>query len=100
MSKSLVIRGQARLDLLEAVRWYDRQQTGLGSQMMDCVQAKLADIQERPGSFPVVYQHDIRRAMLGRFPYGIFFIENEDQLVVLAIFHLSQNIRRRIASRR
>ncbi|MSS76216.1 MAG: hypothetical protein EXR90_04935 [Methyloglobulus sp.] len=30
---------------------------------------------------------DVRRILIDRFPFGIFFIENEQHIVILAVLH-------------
>ena len=42
-------------------------------------------------AIPALYQrvrHDIRRAVLHRFPYGLFYLIDGDRILVLACFHL------------
>lgn len=42
---------------------------------------------------PLVYR-DVRRALLKRFPYGVFFRLRPDRIRVLAILHLSRDTSR------
>ncbi len=51
------------------------------------------DIAERPRRSPLVYR-DVRRALLKRFPFGVFFRLWRDQVRVLAVIHLSRNPKR------
>jgi len=37
--------------------------------------------------FPVVYKKNRRRAGIRQFPYGIFFVVEDDRVVVIACFH-------------
>ena len=41
-------------------------------------------------AFPAVYGQ-IRRALLRRFPYGIFYTLEEDVIVILACFHTKRD---------
>jgi plasmid stabilization system protein ParE len=34
---------------------------------------------------------DIRRILIDRFPFGIFFIENERHIAILAVLHARRN---------
>lgn len=45
---------------------------------------------EHPQQYPVVLK-GVRRAVLRRFPYAIYFRERDDLLVVLAVFHGRRN---------
>jgi hypothetical protein len=33
----------------------------------------------------------IRRAILGRFPYGLYYLIEDQRIVVLAVLHLKRN---------
>jgi len=46
---------------------------------------------QNPRQFPVVFKN-VRRALLRRFPYSLFFvIETDETLSVIACFHASRN---------
>ncbi|MBI3617843.1 MAG: type II toxin-antitoxin system RelE/ParE family toxin [Candidatus Omnitrophica bacterium] len=87
---SLVIRPEAEQDLNEAYRWYDQQLDGLGRELIICLDAALSVIQRTPKIFPKIHK-DIRRALIRRFPYGIFYILEQDKVVVLAFLHTSRD---------
>jgi plasmid stabilization system protein ParE len=90
---SLVIRPEAEQDLNEAYRWYDQQLDGLGREFIICIDAALSVIQRTPKIFPKIHK-DIRRALIRRFPYGIFYILAQDKVIVLALLHTSRDPRR------
>ena len=50
-------------------------------------------ISSAPLQFPTVYQ-SVRRALLRRFPYMLFFMIDGDTLLVIACFHASRDPRR------
>jgi plasmid stabilization system protein ParE len=50
------------------------------------VDRALANIAEHPSTYPVVHQ-DVRRALLRRFPYSVFFVVEPERAVVLAVHH-------------
>jgi plasmid stabilization system protein ParE len=35
--------------------------------------------------------HEVRRALTRRFPYAIFYLVDEEQVVVIAVFHSSRD---------
>jgi plasmid stabilization system protein ParE len=78
-------------ELAEAVLWYEARKQGLGSELLDEVQATLPIIGTRPRSFPRLQDIDatleIRRALLARFPYALVFLVREDEVRVLAVAH-------------
>jgi len=90
MSRRLVIRVEAEAELLEAFRWYEKQQAGLGEEFLGCVETTLAQIQDSSERYAAV-QGEIRRALVRRFPYGVFYLVRRDAIVVLAVFHASRD---------
>ena len=90
MSFALTIRPEAETDLAEACRWYEERRHDLGSESPISVEATLESIQRHPQSFPVVHSQ-IRRALLRRFPYGVFYVVEEHAVAVLAVFHASRD---------
>ena len=93
MKFSVVIRPEAEADLAEAYQWYEEKRPGLGERWLLSVEAALSAIQRFPESFPVVHQH-VRRALLRRFPYGVFYVVEGSAVVVLAVFHCQRDPKR------
>lgn len=90
MTSRLIFRPAAEAELAEAFHWYEARRTGLGFDLLRAVEARLAAVQENPVAFPVVHQR-IRRALVRRFPYGIYYTVEADAIVVLAVFHAKRN---------
>jgi toxin ParE1/3/4 len=86
----LLVRKQAKLDLRQAVRWYDQQQYGLGRELVEQADAALERIADNPTQYQVVHRN-VRRAILRRFPYGIFYWIDGADIVVFAIVHLHRD---------
>lgn len=84
----LKLQPSARLDLAEAKRWYAERNPDLATSFGKAVNEVLAVIREHPRFYPSVFQ-DVRRAVLHRFPYGIFYVHEEtlDLVKVLAVTH-------------
>ena len=86
----LDVRPEAALDALEAASWYDSEREGLGTEFLAELRATFARIEEGPLRFPLVFR-EFRRAILHRFPFGVFFIVEGDLATVLAITHLHRH---------
>jgi len=86
----LVFRPSAEEDAEEAALWYERQRPGLGSRFPVELGAVLHRIREAPLQFPRV-SATVRRAMLGRFPYAVYFVIEEEVIVLLAILHMHRH---------
>lgn len=93
MTPRLVLRPQAEAELLEARDWYEDQRPGLGSAFAADVDGALGGIIRAPLAYPRV-QEEIRRALVRRFPYAIYFRAMPDEIVVLAVLHGRRHPRR------
>ena len=83
----VIIRRAARSDIRSAKAWYDGEQIGLGQEYVHELNALVHRIRQMPLQFPDV-GGGIRRALLRRFPYALYFrVKNPDQIVVFAVLH-------------
>lgn len=90
MEYELQFAEEARDDIAEAYDWYEDKRLGVGEEFLNCVEAGLDGIKRNPRMYAKVYR-DFRRAIIRRFPYGIFFELNDLQVTVFAIFHSSRD---------
>ena len=86
MSMRLLLRPEARMDIEEATVWYEDQRPGLGRRLADELSSLLDRIRKTPLQFPVVGE-GVRRGLLNRFPYAIYFLLEQDIVTVLAVLH-------------
>jgi len=84
--KPPLFRPEAAAEVEDAFRWYERQRHGLGGEFLDAVRDCLEAVIDRPEAYAAVHR-DTRRALLRRFPYGLFYRLLGDQMVVIACFH-------------
>jgi plasmid stabilization system protein ParE len=85
MSLPLIITPEAEEDLAEAKATYERKREGLGEGFILCVEAALDHIRRVPTAATEVYP-GVRRAVVRRFPYGVFYRVDSDQIAVLAVY--------------
>ena len=93
MSRRLTVRPEAEAELADAFRWHERQRQGLGREFLTCVEACAAAILRAPKSYPAVHKH-VRRAVIRRFPYCVFYVAEERAVAIVAVFHASRDPRR------
>ena len=73
---------------------------GFGSRFRDQIGVIIERMSATPLQFPIVYKN-VRRALLRRFPYMLFFTIDGETLLVIACFHSSRDPRIwRLGSRR
>ena len=89
----LVLRPAAEADIAAAALWYEARASGLGAEFLRLVDVALAEVQRMPERFPVVHEQ-CRRALLRRFPYGIYFVPTAELISVLARMHARRDPRR------
>lgn len=90
MSRRPVLTPEAEADLDEAFAWYEEQVLGLGSDFVAAVEDQLERIAANPLQYQEAHQ-GIRRAILKRFPYAIFYLQEEGRVVVLAVEHQARD---------
>ncbi len=88
--KPLHIAALAEDDLREARDWYDGQARETGRRLVEAVNTLLLRIAEQPRVYPVVHL-DIRRAIVPRFPYGVFYRDRRDNILVVGIVHMHRH---------
>lgn len=86
MSLSVLFRPDAATELAEAWDWYEARREGLGGEFATCVEATIAQAARTPEANPRVHG-EIRRALVRRFPYGVFYLVEGQALLVLAVAH-------------
>ena len=86
----LDVRPEAGLDAEEAGAWYNGERDGLGTEFLTELRATFVRIEQAPLQFPRV-SGEIRRAILHRFPFGVFFVAEGNEATVLAITHLHRH---------
>jgi plasmid stabilization system protein ParE len=85
----VVLLPEAEDELDEATQWYERQ-AGLGDDLLAEVQTVLTRIGQLPELHQVVYR-DVRRAVVRRFPYSVFYRVHSDRIEVISVFHSKRN---------
>ena len=86
----LILLPRAEVDVFDAAIWYETERDGLGRTFEDELDQVLARITDSPLQFPEL-EPQVRRALLGRFPYGAFFVVEDTVLTVFAVLHLHRD---------
>lgn len=86
----LVAQPQADLDIEATYRWYESERSGLGTEFLH----ELRSTYDRIVQGPLKYQElrsGIRRALIQRFPYAVYFAVEVEIVIVLAVLHASRD---------
>lgn len=77
----------ARLELDDAVEYYNRERPGLGYELLWEVFFAIDRIKQLPQAWQPFHE-DARRYLIRRFSYRLIYIEEPDLILILAIAHL------------
>jgi len=86
MIRRLILSPDARAHLTSAVRWYQDKEANLAFRFRAEAKITLRRIAQNPYQFPVIHL-EIRRALMTRFPYSVYFSLNQDNIFVIAVGH-------------
>ena len=91
--KPVLVRPAAAADIEDTFLWYQNQRLGLGDDFREALRFALNQIAENPQHYPVIHR-GTRRALLKRFPYGVFYREFPQAIIVVACMHGRRNPKR------
>jgi len=80
----------AEIEVLDAAWYYELQAPRLGDEFLDKIASAVKDIGEYPERWPVV-RFNVRRRLVHRFPYGLLYRVDPDEVIVLATMHLHRH---------
>jgi len=90
MSLPVVYRRKVGRDLAGGYAWYNGQREGLGEEFLAAVDAAFDAIENFPDIFARVHG-EVRRAIVSRFPYAVFYRVETKRVVVLAVIHTARD---------
>lgn len=76
----------ARLEILDAVEFYESQAPGLGAEYLNEVDDALELLSSHP-QFGMPHLEGTRRVLLGRFPFDLVYLIESDTIIVVAVAH-------------
>jgi plasmid stabilization system protein ParE len=85
----IVFLSPAQAELDDAFSWYEEQAVGLGYEFLNELDLALRLVATFPELQPQISKK-IRRCLVNRFPYGIYYGIKDDTIVVIAIAHLKR----------
>jgi plasmid stabilization system protein ParE len=86
MTRPLVVRRRAQNHIRAAYQWYESQRAGLGGEFLAALGEKFEHLRTFPEGGAVVYRN-VRRAVVSRFPFLVFYVTGPKQTSVLAVLH-------------
>lgn len=91
---------EAEADVEEIHAWYAERGAGLGDEFRSALGQCIDGLANFPESHVLIHR-SIRRAVLHRFPYCVFYVVEEERVVIHGCFHAHRDPnawRRRMAA--
>ena len=85
----ILFHPDAEDELGQAIGFYEERQVGLGLDFEREVIHGLSYIHEAPDRWPM-HKYGIRKYLLKRFPFHIFYLEQPDYIWIVAVAHCSR----------
>lgn len=82
----LKISQLAFLEIEDAKEYYNLQKPTLGDTFKDDVKKTIQSIKNFPNLYPNI-TNDLKRTVLHRFPYSIFYAITDDTILILSVAH-------------
>ena len=80
----------AEAEFVRAVEFYEEREEGLGHDLAVEIYSTIERILAQPKAW-LVMEDNIRRSLVRRFPYGILYVEDADEIFVVAVMHLHRD---------
>lgn len=90
MNRQLQFTSEAEADVSSAYSYYEDCLKGLGSDFILCLEESLERMSRNPEMYPIAYK-GLRRALIKRYPFGVFYLVESEAVVVIAVMHCSRN---------
>jgi len=88
MSYKIKITGEAENEILSAKKWYEEQQAGLGEDFSLTIKEYINRLKD-PSVDHKIVSENIRRILVHRFPFIIYYSRDEKKLLItiIAVLH-------------
>jgi toxin ParE1/3/4 len=78
---------EARVELRSIAAWYRERSREAARGFADAITEGARSIREHPEAWPTWRRADVRRRVLRRYPYSIFYAIEAETIVIVAIAH-------------
>lgn len=87
--KPIIFLSEAEQEMLEAAFYYQSKASGLGIDYLSEIERAVEAIEESPYTWPIL-EGVLRRRLVRRFPFGVLYRIDLDEIVIVAVAHLSE----------
>ena len=79
----------ARIELNNAIDYYEKCKTGLGSEFAKEIYSTIQRIIQLPEAWTQISKNT-RRCLTNRFPYGVIYQIHKDKIMIIAVMQLNK----------
>jgi len=90
MSKEIIFIPEALDEARDAYTWYEENEAGLGEDFYRALSVAISYITRNPDAPRKVFR-TYRRILLRRFPYAVFYRNDDMAIYIYSVFHCSQD---------
>lgn len=90
VARQVIVRPEAEAEVRQAFEWYQKRSEGLGLEFLRAIEACLSGIVRNPFAYTIAKTPNVRRALIRRFPYALFYLVDDDAIVVIAVFNVKR----------
>ena len=90
VTRQIIVRPEAEVEVQQAFEWYQQQSEGLGLEFLRAIEACLSGVKRNPFAYTVAKVPNVRRVIVRRFPYALFYLVDDDAIVIIAVFNVKR----------
>lgn len=87
---SVVVSDEAEIDFDKSYKYYYEDSTKVADTFFKRINIGFENIKQNPSSYPIVHE-DVRKYVVKKFPFVIYYRIVDSAIQVIAIFHTSRN---------
>ena len=82
---NVTVLRSARRTIADGVRFYERQETGLGAYFLSSIISELRSLQIYGGAHKIYDDTSFHRMVCKRFPYSIYYVKESENILIYAV---------------
>lgn len=86
-----IFHAEARIEYVQASEYYRAISPTLARQFVTAFKDLIGDLVIFPEAAPLVHSMGVRRKMMKKFPYQVFYLPEPDAIFIVAVSHESRH---------
>ncbi len=82
---NITVLRSARRTIADGIRFYERQETGLGAYFLSSIMSDLRSLKIYGGGHQIYEGTPFHRMVCNRFPYSIYYLQEKTEIQVYAV---------------